>query len=323
MISCHVHTIVGSVCDRKCGVRKLCMALSTHPLIIAHGTGTPDHITYAPRKDLAHTATPRRTEMHGQWSTCASRTTGCRRLSGSWAACRPAPPPPLASPLPQRRLLWRLPRPRAARGRCAVSDRGAGAPSDPPVVAAAVRGIIALQATPAPPRHLVRLWPQAGRQESQQAGQVDVGEAQQGHNQTGRQSTRVEKGGGMRGRAHTCSPRQSKSSLIMPYEWTASLGAAAGRSAAAWSESVVLPAQVLRPIHARCGFRSIGDARWRFAAHWVMERVYPGTQTSANQPESGAHQGAQRVYVVRSMQRRRAAAAYNCFLAGWWLRRPT
>ena len=51
MISCHVHTIVGSVCDRKCGVRKLYMALSTHPLIIAHGTGTPDHITYAPRID--------------------------------------------------------------------------------------------------------------------------------------------------------------------------------------------------------------------------------------------------------------------------------
>ena len=148
-----------------------------------------------------------------------------------------------------------------------------------------MRGIIALQAAPALPRHLVRLWPQAGRQESQQAGQVDVGEAQQGHNQKGKQSTRVEKGGGMRGRAHTCSPRQSKSSLIMPYEWTAALGAAAGRSAAAWSESVVLPAQVLRPIHACCGFRSIGDARWRFAAHWVMERVYLGTQTSANQPE--------------------------------------
>ena len=164
MISCHVHTIVGSVCDRKCGVRKLYMALSTHPLIIAHGTGTPDHITYAPRID---SRTQPADEMDGQWSTCASRTTGCRRLSGSWAACRPAPPPPLASPLPQRRLLWRLPRPRAARGRCAVSDRRAGAPSYPPVVAAAVRGIIALQAAPAPPRHLVRLWPQAGRQESQ------------------------------------------------------------------------------------------------------------------------------------------------------------
>ena len=49
------------------------------------------------------------------------------------------------------------------------------------------------QAAPAPPRHLVRLWPQAGRQESQQAGQVDVGEAQQGHNQKGKQSTRSRK----------------------------------------------------------------------------------------------------------------------------------
>jgi len=77
----------------------------------------------------------------------------------------------------------------------------------------------------------------------------------------------VEKGGGMRGRAHTCSPRQPKSSLIMPYEWTAALGASAGKMAAARSESVVLPAQVLRPIHARCGFWQHGDARWRLAAH--------------------------------------------------------
>ena len=51
----------------------------------------------------------------------------------------------------------------------------------------------------------------------------------------------------MRGRAHTCSLRQPKSSLIMSYEWTAALAAAASRLAAAQSP-VVLPAQVLGPI---------------------------------------------------------------------------
>ena len=70
------------------------------------------------------------------------------------------------------------------------SPRGARpparAPSDPPIVAAALRGIIERQAALPSTRHPLRLRPQAGRQESRQAGQVDVREAQQGENQMGR-----------------------------------------------------------------------------------------------------------------------------------------
>ena len=69
-----------------------------------------------------------------------------------------------------------------------VPDRRAPArpPSDPPFVAAAVRGIIERQAALPLTRHSVRLRPQAGRQESRQAGQVDVREAQQGENPRGK-----------------------------------------------------------------------------------------------------------------------------------------
>ena len=116
------------------------------------------------------------------WSTCASRTTGAVAISAAAGQLAGRLLPPLASRLPQRRQLWRLPR----HSRREPSDRRAGAPLDPSVVAAGVRGIIALQAAPAPPRQLVRLRTQAGRQDSQQAGQVDVGEAQQSHNQRGR-----------------------------------------------------------------------------------------------------------------------------------------
>ena len=70
------------------------------------------------------------------------------------------------------------------------SPRGARpparAPSDPPIVAAALRGIIERQAALPSTRQPVRLRPQAGRQESRQAGQVDVREAQQGDNPRGR-----------------------------------------------------------------------------------------------------------------------------------------
>ena len=114
---------------------------------------------------------------------------------------------------------------------------------------------------------------------------MDVGEAQQGHNQKGKQSTRSRKRRGDAREGAYLQPAAAEELAHHAVRVTAALDASAGRLAAARSESVVLPAQVLRPIHARCGFRSIGDARWRFAAHWVMERVYLGTQTSANQPE--------------------------------------
>ena len=100
------------------------------PLINAQRIGTPDHTLDEISRRVPRLLptpvlrSPGRAARH-RWSTrsctCASRMTGRRRLSGSWAACRPAPSPPLPSPLPQRRLLWRLPRPRAARG----SPRGA------------------------------------------------------------------------------------------------------------------------------------------------------------------------------------------------------
>jgi hypothetical protein len=117
-----------SPCDRTCRLRalsnKFCDPASNQ--CAAHRHAGP----YT-RRDLASGSSPPpvlrspgRAARH-RWSTrsctCASRMTGRRRLSGSWAACRPAPSPPLPSPLPQRRLLWRLPRPRAARG----SPRGA------------------------------------------------------------------------------------------------------------------------------------------------------------------------------------------------------
>jgi len=77
-------------------------------------------------------------------------------------------------------------RSRRSAARLAVPDRPARAPSDPPFVAAAVRGIIERQAALPSTRHSVRLRPQAGRQESRQAGQVDVREAQQGENPRGK-----------------------------------------------------------------------------------------------------------------------------------------
>ena len=73
--------------------------------------------------------------------------------------------------------------PRGARPPARASSDHA---SDPPFVGAAVRGIIERQAALPSTRHPVRLRPQAGRQESRQAGQVDVREAQQGENQRGR-----------------------------------------------------------------------------------------------------------------------------------------
>ena len=73
--------------------------------------------------------------------------------------------------------------PRGARPPARASSDHA---SDPPFVGAAVRGIIERQAALPSTRHPVRLRPQAGRQESRQAGQVDVREAQQGENPRGR-----------------------------------------------------------------------------------------------------------------------------------------
>ena len=67
--------------------------------------------------------------------------------------------------------------PRGARPPARASSDHA---SVPPFVGAAVRGIIERQAALPSTRHPVRLRPQAGRQESRQAGQVDVREAQQG-----------------------------------------------------------------------------------------------------------------------------------------------
>ena len=73
--------------------------------------------------------------------------------------------------------------PRGARPPARASSDHA---SDPLFVGAAVRGIIERQAALPSTRHPVRLRPQAGRQESRQAGQVDVREAQQGDNPRGR-----------------------------------------------------------------------------------------------------------------------------------------
>ena len=117
---------------------------------------------------------------------CEPHDRGRRHLSGSWAASRPAPSAAgITAAAAASAVAATAPlTPLAARRE--PSDRRAGAPLDPSVVAAGVRGIIALQAAPAPPRQLVRLRTQAGRQDSQQAGQVDVGEAQQSHNQRGR-----------------------------------------------------------------------------------------------------------------------------------------
>lgn len=105
--------------------------------------------------------------------------------------------------------------PRGARPPARASSDHA---SDPPFVGAAVRGIIERQAALPSTRHPVRLRPQAGRQESWQAGQVDVREAQQGENPRADRAQWSEKAGGVRGRAHTCSPRRPKSLLMMPYE---------------------------------------------------------------------------------------------------------
>jgi len=101
--------------------------------------------------------------------------------------------------------------PRGARPPARASSDHA---SDPPFVGAAVRGIIERQAALPSTRHPVRLRPQAGRQESRQAGQVDAREAQQGENPRADRA----QAGGVRGRAHTCSPRRPKSLLMMPYE---------------------------------------------------------------------------------------------------------
>ena len=131
--------------------------------------------------------------------------------------------------------------------RRAAPDRRAGAPSDPPVVAAAARGIIALQAGPALPRHVVRLRSQAGRQESRQAGQVDVGEAQQGHIIRGADRAQGSKkaGGCAEGRIPAaCGSRRARSSSRTSGRplWL--------RRQVDWRprSPVVLPAQVLGPI---------------------------------------------------------------------------
>lgn len=227
------------------------------PLINAQRIGTPDHtldeISRRVPRLLPSSARARagRTARH-RWSTrsctCASRMTGRRRLSGSWAACRPAP---------LRRRCHRRCRsgvccggyralaPLAARR--AAPDRRAGAPSDPPVVAAAARGIIALQAGPALPRHVVRLRSQAGRQESRQAGQVNVGEAQQGHIIRGADRAQGSKkaGGCAGGRIPAaCGSRRARSSCRTSGRplWL--------RRQVDWRprSPVVLPAQVLGPI---------------------------------------------------------------------------
>ena len=148
----------------------------------------------------------------------SGRTDGRRRLSGMLAAWRPPRLSLAASPSPRQRPPSRLQCARAARRLASRARPPARASSDhasdPPFVGAAVRGIIERQAALPSTRHPVRLRPQAGRQESRQAGQVDVREAQQGENPRADRA----QAGGVRGRAHTCSPRRPKSLLMMPYE---------------------------------------------------------------------------------------------------------
>ena len=178
LMSC-TRTNVGSPCDRTLHVR--CMLSNRFCELVSDQCAAHRHpgtmYTYMHHTYMSHTHMKQK--RCAGWSTCASRTTGAVAISAAAGQLAGRLLPPLASRLPQRRQLWRVPR----HSRREPSDRRAGAPLDPSVVAAGVRGIIALQAAPAPPRQLVRLRTQAGRQDSQQAGQVVVGEAQQSHNQ--------------------------------------------------------------------------------------------------------------------------------------------
>ena len=81
-----------------------------------------------------------------------------------------------------------------------------------------------------------------------------------------------------------------------------------------------MPAQVLWTRDARCGFWQHGDVRWRLAAHWAMERGYQGTQPSENQPESDAHQAAEkrREHKCAAKEKEAAYAVSIPLLLSWF-----
>ena len=175
--------------------------------------------------DASHTKQEKKTRCNMFMYRCdddarpSGRTDGRRRLSGMLAAWRPPRLPLAASPSPRQRPPCRLQCARAARrlaSRCPTGRPGRHRirRSSPPPCASlsSVRPRCHRSGTPcACGRRQAGM--RVGRQvkwtsERRSRARIRGADRAQGS----------KKAGGMRGRAHTCSPRRPKSSLMMPYE---------------------------------------------------------------------------------------------------------